>query len=725
MQDQLLNNTDGLEEAYRKLRQENDDLKASVFSFYEETLICARNISRSRWENERLQKELDAAVNDEWHRPSSFECHDSHPPLRGDPSIQELLQHVMDCAFEVVGAGDAAASSSTGAEGCQDSATSMRAHKNFGELLGVEPSRDLCAGFKSILEENPDFDISFVDRLLLSDHTRQDTFMSGLGEILRGTGASQDLTELNTSSGLRHASQPAPMPVSSFQCLGQPAGHMLAQSLPEGSDGCTAPQRRSSAHDSGVSSSSQGRGLAFHQSARFAEDVPGPSSSVASADLREAVRGIVQLASGQRFQPPGRSSLPQQMYPPWATDSRGYTAHDNLSQSNAHHEGSQSGMAAFHGLSPPAHCGGKATFSGLEHFPDTLSKDEGEANMKLEVRSLGAWRGGAPQEKRISAEQQASTMGHLAAPTATWPAPPPPPAARPTLARTLTTGVKGGLSSSSMTGRDAMPSSSSSNAGFPDALSALHSTMAAHQGNYRADLHDASVAGDGTGFWPELSGGTGALAAGLWQTPPKIPRGQEPLPSHVTTLVVRNVPARCSQAMLLQIWPPSLHRYNLLHLPYCHRTRCPIGKVFVNFGSHEAALAFRARWHGVTLMPGAKAKALDIGMAEVQGYRANLEDMVHNTRTSRLKNKRHMPVIIRPDGSICDFKEVVALMTSSAFSPEIAEAVESLDVADALQMSTALELAEIAENGFSHSAAARAAGTRRLVAQPRPSAEYF
>ncbi len=77
-----------------------------------------------------------------------------------------------------------------------------------------------------------------------------------------------------------------------------------------------------------------------------------------------------------------------------------------------------------------------------EHFPDTLSKGDGEANMKLEVRSLGAWGGGAPKEKTITPEQlvdASDNWGHSSAPTKSWPAPPPPP--RPTLARTMTTGA--------------------------------------------------------------------------------------------------------------------------------------------------------------------------------------------------------------------------------------------------------------------------------------------
>ena len=75
-----------------------------------------------------------------------------------------------------------------------------------------------------------------------------------------------------------------------------------------------------------------------------------------------------------------------------------------------------------------------------EEFPDTLSKGDGEANVKLEVRSLGAWGAGAPQEKKISAKPsdppmpapQMARQNGLRAPP------------RPTLARTMSSAMPSG-----------------------------------------------------------------------------------------------------------------------------------------------------------------------------------------------------------------------------------------------------------------------------------------
>ena len=80
-----------------------------------------------------------------------------------------------------------------------------------------------------------------------------------------------------------------------------------------------------------------------------------------------------------------------------------------------------------------------------EHFPDALSKGDGEANMKLEVRELGAWGSGAPKEKKGSAKpaEVPKHWGHSSAPSKTWPAPPAPP--MPSVARTMTTSLESGV----------------------------------------------------------------------------------------------------------------------------------------------------------------------------------------------------------------------------------------------------------------------------------------
>lgn len=140
-------------------------------------------------------------------------------------------------------------------------------------------------------------------------------------------------------------------------------------------------------------------------------------------------------------------------------------------------------------------------------------------------------------------------------------------------------------------------------------------------------------------------------------------RVRQPMTQNATTAIIRNVPARCSQARLLKMWPPE-GSYNLLYLPYCFKSRRGAGFALVNFTSHAAMLDFRETWHGSVLLPEASAKPLDVVMAEVQGLESNLMQMRASNKMNRIKHMKHVPVLIHPDGSFADFKVVMQLISS-------------------------------------------------------------
>jgi len=96
------------------------------------------------------------------------------------------------------------------------------------------------------------------------------------------------------------------------------------------------------------------------------------------------------------------------------------------------------------------------------------------------------------------------------------------------------------------------------------------------------------------------------------------------LPPGVTTIVVRNVPARFSRDQLLQFWPPD-GTYDLIYLPYSMRQQRRSGLVFINMISHEEALGFTAKWHGRKISNVVGAKPLHVGVADVQGFIGNLK----------------------------------------------------------------------------------------------------
>lgn len=144
------------------------------------------------------------------------------------------------------------------------------------------------------------------------------------------------------------------------------------------------------------------------------------------------------------------------------------------------------------------------------------------------------------------------------------------------------------------------------------------------------------------------------------------------------TLIVRNIPARCTRDNLLDIWPPQTWHYNLLHIPYDHTKKTHAGNAFINFLSPAAAHEFCVNWDGIHLMPKARVKVLSIGNAQSQGFRAYIQDMVGRSRTNRYKNKRDLPVVIQDDGSFGDFKAVLR-----ATREEMAEVLDDDKVAEA------------------------------------------
>jgi len=115
------------------------------------------------------------------------------------------------------------------------------------------------------------------------------------------------------------------------------------------------------------------------------------------------------------------------------------------------------------------------------------------------------------------------------------------------------------------------------------------------------------------------------------------------LPPEITTLVVRNVPARFSPQKLMEVWSPD-GTYNLLHVPYSFQRKRRLGIAFINFVSHEAATHFMATWHGQKLADG--SKRLQIVAAEVQGFTQNLQRL-QAQQVQTFRNEKYLPVVLK------------------------------------------------------------------------------
>lgn len=118
-----------------------------------------------------------------------------------------------------------------------------------------------------------------------------------------------------------------------------------------------------------------------------------------------------------------------------------------------------------------------------------------------------------------------------------------------------------------------------------------------------------------------------------------------PLEPGVTTLVIRNIPARYTKATLLQEWPPD-GTFDLLHLPYYIDEQRSCGYAFINFTSHEAALNFQTMAHGSYLQLSTN-KHLDVKAAEVQGVEATLQVVASSRKLQQNPCEELLPVILK------------------------------------------------------------------------------
>lgn len=115
--------------------------------------------------------------------------------------------------------------------------------------------------------------------------------------------------------------------------------------------------------------------------------------------------------------------------------------------------------------------------------------------------------------------------------------------------------------------------------------------------------------------------------------------------SGATTLMVRNIPVRYTQEMLLKEWPNG-GNYDFLYLPICIKKKCNTSFAFINFISPEAAREFADRWHHERLLFFSARKPLDISLADLQGLEKNLLQCMNN-KTSQIRNVRFQPAVFK------------------------------------------------------------------------------
>jgi len=116
------------------------------------------------------------------------------------------------------------------------------------------------------------------------------------------------------------------------------------------------------------------------------------------------------------------------------------------------------------------------------------------------------------------------------------------------------------------------------------------------------------------------------------------------VPDGFTTLVIRNIPARYNQEMLLAEFIPD-RSFDFLFLPYSFKDARTMGIAFINFRTHAFAVDFQEKWHRHFLLDHGRTKHLDVATASVQGLEASLQQF-NSKSIARLQRKGMLPVFL-------------------------------------------------------------------------------
>lgn len=114
----------------------------------------------------------------------------------------------------------------------------------------------------------------------------------------------------------------------------------------------------------------------------------------------------------------------------------------------------------------------------------------------------------------------------------------------------------------------------------------------------------------------------------------------------VTTLMIRNIPNRYTQADLLD--ELTLLGFggtiDFLYMPLDRGSKANVGYAFVNFLAVKAAFECREALHGYKFTRHGKDKVAIVSAAHLQGFAANL-DHYHTRAISTTRTSLHRPLI--------------------------------------------------------------------------------
>ena len=116
----------------------------------------------------------------------------------------------------------------------------------------------------------------------------------------------------------------------------------------------------------------------------------------------------------------------------------------------------------------------------------------------------------------------------------------------------------------------------------------------------------------------------------------------------MTTVMVRNVPRKCTQRMLLNdiVMEGYSEAIDFVYLPTDISTGKNLGYAFVNFTHPYYAETFRKSFHKKHLssMRGSRT-GLSVSYAVIQGLDANVSNVLKNASVHRIRNPEYLPLV--------------------------------------------------------------------------------
>lgn len=121
---------------------------------------------------------------------------------------------------------------------------------------------------------------------------------------------------------------------------------------------------------------------------------------------------------------------------------------------------------------------------------------------------------------------------------------------------------------------------------------------------------------------------------------------------NVTSIMIRNIPRKCTQRMLVADLTDAGfgETFDFVYLPTDISSAKNLGYAFVNFIHPEYASSFREVFHKKHLssMRGSRT-GLSVSPALIQGFDANVENVMKNASVHRIRNPEYLPLIINRD----------------------------------------------------------------------------